>query len=130
WIDVNNNSKYDKDVDTYEDLNGNGKFDAIWMAGFNSNRPAKGINDTPWTRAIALQNNGVTLVLVTIDSVGIFHNDFVSVRKSLSEELGIDHVLFSSSHTHESQDTMKIWSGPVPVFGYDESYMDRVREKT
>lgn len=130
WTDVNNNSKYDKGVDTYEDRNGNGKFDAVWLAGFNSNRPAKGINDTPWTRAIALRNNGVTLVLVTIDSVGIFHNDFVTVRKAVSEDLGIDHILFSSTHTHQTPDTMKIWSGPVPIFGYDESYMDMVREKT
>lgn len=130
WADVNENSKYDEDVDTYVDRNGNGKFDAIWMAGFNSNRPAKGVNDTPWTRAIALRNNGVTLVLVSIDSVGIFQNDFIAVRKSVSADLGIDHILFSSSHTHESQDTMKIWSGPTPIFGYDERYMDLVREKT
>ena len=130
WTDVNENSKYDKDVDTYVDVNGNGKFDAIWLAGFNSNRPAKGINDTPWTRAIALRNNGVTLVLVTIDSVGIFQNDFIAVRESISAEHGIDHILFSSSHTHETPDTMKIWSGPVPIFGYDERYMDMVRAKT
>lgn len=130
WVDVNDNSKYDEDVDTYEDRNGNGKFDAIWMAGFNSNRPAKGLNDTPWVRAIAMRNNGVTIVLVTIDSVGIFHNDFISVRKSLNETLGIDHVMFSSSHTHESVDTMKIWSGPTPIFGYREEYMDMVRAKS
>jgi hypothetical protein len=130
WTDVNENSKYDEDVDTYEDRNGNGKFDPIWIAGFNSNRPAKGLNDTPWVRAIALRNNGVSLVLVTIDSVGIFHNDFVSIRKAVNTELGVDHVLFSSSHTHETPDTMKIWSGPVPIFGYDDSYMAMVREKT
>ena len=130
WVDVNDNSKYDEDTDTYTDRNGNGEFDAIWMAGFNSNRPAKGVNDTPWTRAIALRNNGVTVVLVTIDSVGIFQNDFIAVRESVSGDLDIDHILFSSSHTHESVDTMKIWSGPVPIFGYDERYMDMVREKT
>lgn len=130
WVDVNDNSRYDEGVDTFTDRNGNGKFDAIWMAGFNSNRPAKGINDTPWTRAIALRNNGVTLVLVTIDSVGIFQNDFIAVRESVNPDLGIDHILFSSSHTHETPDTMKIWSGPTPIFGYDERYMDMVREKT
>ncbi|MCF6284557.1 MAG: hypothetical protein L3K26_05150, partial [Candidatus Hydrogenedentes bacterium] len=130
WVDVNDNSKYDEDVDTYVDRNNNGKFDAIWMAGFNSNRPAKGINDTPWVRAIALRNNGVLLVLVSIDSVGIFHNDFVTIRKSVSADLDIDHILFSSSHTHETPDTMKIWSGPTPILGYDERYMALVREKT
>lgn len=130
WVDVNGNGKYDKDVDSYDDRNGNGTFDAIWMAGFNSNRPAKGINDTPWVRAIALRNNGVILVLVSLDSVGIFHNDYVTIRKSVSADLGIDHIMFSSSHVHETPDTMKIWSGPTPIFGYDERYMDLVRDKT
>lgn len=130
WVDVNNDSKYEEGTDTFTDRNGNGEFDAVWMAGFSSNRPAKGINDTPWTRAIALRNNGVTLVLVTIDSVGIFQNDFIAVRESVNKDLGIDHILFSSSHTHETPDTMKIWSGPMPIVGYDERYMDMVREKT
>jgi len=130
WVDVNENSKYDEGIDTYEDTNGNGKFDAIWMAGFSSNRPAKGINDTPWTRVIAMRNNGITIVLVTIDSVGIFSNDFISVRKSVDPSLGIDHIMFSSSHTHETPDTMKIWSGPNPIFGYREEYMDMIRAQT
>jgi len=129
WVDVNENSKYDKGVDTYEDRNGNGKFDPIWLGGFNSNRPAKGINDPPWVRAIALRNNGVLLVMVSIDSVGIFHNDFVTIRKSVRPELGIDHIMFSSTHTHQTPDTMKIWSGPIPIFGYDGRYMEMVREK-
>lgn len=128
WTDVNNNGKYDKDTDTFKDRNGNGTFDAVWMAGFSSNRPAKGIHDPLWARAIALRNNGVTLVMVTIDSVGIFHNDFIAVRKSLDPALKIDHVMLSSLHDHEVPDTMKIWSGPIPVVGYQEHYTAFVRK--
>ncbi len=134
WVDVNGNSKYDEGVDTYTDRNGNGKFDGIWIAGFGTNRPATGMNDDPWVRAIALRNNGVTFVMVTLDSVGIFHNDFVDIRKSLDESLDIDHVMFSSTHVHETPDTMKIWSYAfrfrgldVPVFGYAEHYMDLIQ---
>jgi hypothetical protein len=138
WVDVNGNSKYDEGVDTYEDRNGNGKFDGIWLAGFGTNRPAQGINDDPWVRAIALRNNGVTLVMVTIDSVGIFHNDFVTVRKSVSTALGINHIMFSSTHVHEVPDTMKIWSYgfrqewgdeklDVPIFGFREDHLEFVR---
>ncbi len=133
WVDVNDNNKYDPDVDTYTDRNGNGKFDAVWLAGFGTNRPAKGVHDPLWARAIAFRNNGVTLVMVTIDSIGIYHNEFVTVRKMLDPSLGIDHVIFSSTHCHEVPDTMKLWSFAfrfkgmdIPIFGFDQAYMDFV----
>lgn len=135
WVDVNGNSKYDEGVDTYTDRNNNGKFDGIWLAGFNTNRPAQGINDDPWVRAIALRNNDITLVMVTIDCVGIFNNDFMFIRESVSKALGINHVMFSSTHVHETPDTMKIWSYAfrkewggknidVPIWGFRDDYMD------
>ncbi len=135
WTDVNDNGKYDEGVDSYEDRNGNGKFDGIWIAGFDTNRPAKGIHDAPWVRALALRNNGVTLALVTIDSIGIFHNEFIRIRKMIDPALGITHAAFSSTHCHELPDTMGNWSFwrriqykgkdiDVPIWGYDRQYMD------
>jgi len=140
WTDVDNNNEWNVGVDTYEDRNGNGKFDACWIAGFGTHRPAKGVNDPQWVRAMAVRNNGVTVVLVTIDAIGIFHNEFITIRKSLDINLGIDHVMFSSTHSHEVPDTMKIWSGNtpikikgkyeyVPIFGYDHRYMDNIQAK-
>lgn len=140
WVDVNGNTKYDEGVDTFEDMNGNGKFDGIWLAGFGTNRPAQGINDSPWVRAIAFRNNGVTLAMVTIDSVGIFHNEYIAIRKSLDQSLGIDHVMFSATHVHETPDTMKIWSYwrrvnwgddqlDIPIFGYRQDYMEMIQAK-
>lgn len=140
WEDVNNNNKWDVDVDKYTDKNGNGKFDACWIAGFNTNRPAKGVHDPQWVRAVAFQNNGVTMVMVSIDAIGIFHNEFISIRESIDKSLGIDHIMFSSTHCHETPDTMKIWSGNtpikikgkyeyVPIFGYDDRYMKNIQAK-
>ena len=127
WNDVNNNNRYEKKKgDTYNDVNGNGKFDAVWLAGFNHNRPAKDVHDRLWTRAIAFRNNGVTVVLVTIDSIGIFIEEFIRVRKSLDPSLDIDHVMFSSKHIHEVPDTMGIWSYPLLVFSKDKKYMKLV----
>ncbi len=160
WVDGNDNSEYDiwtdtlkpwqkalfwlvnkkfdfydpeeaaRSGDAYVDKNGNGRFDPVWIAGFGVNRPAKGINDPQWTRAMALRNNGVTVVLVTIDAIGIYHNDFITIRKAVSTALDIDHIIFSSTHSHEVPDTMAIWSGPVPVLNYDTSYMESIQRKT
>lgn len=160
WVDGNNNSEYDiwpdtlkpwqkalfslvnkkfklydpekaaQSGDSYVDKNGNGRFDPVWIAGFNVNRPAKGVNDPQWTRAIALRNNGVTVVMVTLDAIGIYHNDFIAIRKAVNPALKVDHIIFSCTHSHEVPDTMAIWSGPIPVLNYDKSYMASIQQKT
>ncbi|MDY0030842.1 MAG: hypothetical protein RBT84_02770, partial [FCB group bacterium] len=49
WVDADGDSRYRPDKgDTYTDANGNGRFDAIWLAGFNNNRPAQGVHDPLW----------------------------------------------------------------------------------
>lgn len=114
--------------DTYNDRNGNGRFDPVWIAGFGSNRPAKGVHDPLWARAIAFRNNGVTVAMVTVDSIGIFHEKIIDIRKMIDPSLNIDHVIVSCLHNHETPDTMGIWSGVVPTpANFDHAYMDRVK---
>lgn len=127
WVDSNNDSKFNpKDGDTYTDKNGNGKFDSVWIAGFSNNRPPKGVHDPLLAQAIAFRNNDTTLVMVTIDSIGILHEKFIDVRKSIDPSLGIDHVMFSSTHNHEAPDTLGIWSNtnnPLTQNNFDYGYM-------
>ncbi len=132
WVDTDGNSKFEPEKgDTYEDRNGNGDFDFVWMGGFDENRPAQGINDPLWTRAIAFRNHDVTVVLVSIDCVGLTHERFIKLRKSIDQEKrGITHILFSSTHTHDGPDTMGIWSYR-PVFGkFNEAYIDFILDQS
>ncbi len=129
WVDADNNSKFEpKKGDTYTDRNGNRTFDFVWIAGFGNNRPAKGVHDPLWARAIAFRNNGVTVVMVSLDSIGIFHEKFIEVRKMIDPSLGIDHVMFSSLHDHEAPDTMGIWSYSVIRPRFDHGYMQLVQK--
>ena len=51
WNDVDSNARYEPDKgDTYEDLNGNGKFDTYWIAGFGNKVVAQGVHDDLWAR--------------------------------------------------------------------------------
>lgn len=135
WTDAKDDGKYkESDGDTWQDSNGNGRRDLVWMAGFSSNRPAKGVNDPLWARAIAFRNNGVTLAMCTIDSIGIMHEKFIAVRKAIDPSLGVDHVMFSTQHNHETPDTMGIWSNidsvGAAVFksDFDYGYMAKVQQ--
>jgi hypothetical protein len=132
WVDADGNSKFEPEKgDTYEDRNGNGDFDFVWLGGFNANRPAQGVNDPLWTRAIAFRHRNTTVVLVSIDCVGLTHERFIKLRKSIDHAWhGITHVAFSSTHTHNSPDTMGIWSYR-PVFGrFNEEYVEAILTKS
>ena len=129
WTDADGNGRFEEDKgDTWEDTNGNGRMDLVWMAGFSNNRPAKGVHDPLWVRSIAVRNNGVTLAMVTIDSIGILHEKFIAVRKSLDPSLGVDHVMFSTSHNHEAPDTMGIWSYSPFRPKFDHAYMKTIQQ--
>ena len=53
WNDANGNNKYSKaEGDTYNDNNNNGKFDAYWIAGMSNAKPAQGVHDDVWSRAM------------------------------------------------------------------------------
>ena len=111
WVDVDADGTFDPDIDQYEDRNGNGTFDLIWLAGFGNKRAAQGINDPLWARAIAFKNNGAIIVLVSIDSIGITHERYLDIRERLKEQVPqITHVSFAATHTHNAPDTIGLWS--------------------
>lgn len=132
WTDADGNSRFEpENGDTYADHNENGTFDFVWLGGFDANRPAQGVNDPLWTRAIAFRNLGLTVAMVTIDCVGLTHERFIRVRQELKQLAPqIDYVLFSSTHTHNSPDTLGIWSYR-PIFSkFDETYVEWILDQS
>lgn len=95
---------------------GNGKFDGIWMGGFDNNHPLQGKHDDVWSRALVMKTGDTTVAIVSIDAVGYFFSEIKKVRAKVKEMLkdkDIDYILVSSTHTHEAADTMGQW-GPAP----------------
>jgi len=130
FVDKDGDNKYNpKKGDYFEDTNKNGKLDAVWIAGFGNNRPAQGVHDPLWARAIAFENNGVRVVLVTVDSIGLFAEKIIDMRNRLDPSLKIDHLVVSSTHDHEAPDTMGIWSVGLerPFWRFDYGYMELVK---
>lgn len=130
WVDVDDNNEFDPEVDTWEDRNGNGDFDLVWLAGFDNHRPAKGINDPLWARALAFRNNGVTAAIVSIDSIGMTYDRYIAVREMIrAQNPDISHVAFAATHSHEVPDTMGLWSyGLLWNSRFDEDYVRKVQE--
>jgi hypothetical protein len=130
WNDINNDARYNpKDGDTYEDLNGNGKFDAVWMAGFQNSRPAQGIHDELWARVMVIGDNTSKIAIVSLDAIGFGADDAIAVRKSLPANLGITYTTITSTHTHEAPDLIGLWGESDFKSGVNQAYRNFVREQ-
>jgi hypothetical protein len=129
WEDVDGNAKYDpKSGDRFIDKNGNGKFDAIWLAGFHNARPAQGVQDKLWARAMVLRSGDITLALCVIDMIGFGNDEVIATRKMISAALpDIDYVIVASTHVHSSPDVMGIWGPSEYVSGINKAYVTQVQ---
>ena len=131
WTDIDGDGSYNPKVDEYLDRNGNGIFDFVWLAGFGQQRPAQGVNDQLWSRAIAFRNNGITIVLVSIDSIGITYDRYIPIRKMIERERNdITHVSFAATHTHNAPDTIGLWSYRLFFNShFDDEYIELLQQR-
>jgi hypothetical protein len=130
WNDVNHDAQYSpKDGDTYNDQNNNGKFDAVWIAGFDQGRAANGVHDDVWARVVVLDDSGTRLALVSLDAIGFRHDHVLDVRERIPADLQIDYTIISSTHTHESNDLIGIWGEKMGRSGVNKEHMRYVKEQ-
>jgi hypothetical protein len=130
WTDVNGDSRFKpEDGDTYEDANGNGKFDAIWLAGFHNSRPAQGVLDPLWARAMVIDAGDVKIALCVIDMIGFGNDEILASRKLIqASNPELDYVIIASTHVHSSPDLMGLWGPSDYVSGVDKGYLEQVQE--
>ena len=130
WTDANGDSRYNpEDGDTFEDANGNGKFDAVWLAGFHNSRPAQGVLDPLWARAMVLDAGEVKIALCVIDMIGFGNDEVIASRKLILESNPeLDYVIIASTHVHSSPDVVGQWGPSDYVSGVDLNYLSQVME--
>lgn len=131
WNDVNGDARYrEEDGDTFNDANGNGKFDAVWIAGFHNGKPAQGVHDDVWARAVVVDDGTTRMAMVALDAVGYMYTDVVDIREMVPAGLELDYVLIASTHTHESNDLIGIWGPDEFHSGVDPEHMAYVKSQT
>jgi len=130
WHDNDNNSRYEPNKgDTYDDLNGNGKFDAYWIAGFGYKRAANGMHDDLWARTMVIDDGRTRIAVVSVDVIGLFHSEVIDIRRMLSEDLGITYLTVASTHTHEAPDTMGIWGSSYVKSGVNKQWREYIKRR-
>lgn len=131
WVDADGDARYEtENGDQYVDENNNGKFDAVYLAGFHQNRPAQGLHDSLWCRAMVLKNEKVKIGVAVIDAIGFGNDQIARIRKKVAETSNFDYIAVMSTHDHESPDVIGIWGGGILQSGVDEGYVDHVIAQT
>jgi hypothetical protein len=130
WEDLNGNGYWEEGDEPFTDTNNNGAFDATWIAGYGTGRPATGQHDDLEVRAIALRREGTTVVLCVLDVVGYFIDEMDRIREDPRvAALGVDHVLIASTHTHEGVDTVGLWGKDPVTTGVNAEYQALTRDR-
>ena len=129
FVDLNGDGVHE-DGEPYTDLNHNGRFDPVWMAGYHTGLQAFGVHDPNWTRCYALRQNQTTLVHCVLDVVGLMHDELEAIRADLDPALGIDYFMTSATHVHETKDSIGIWGPDYATSGYDPDWMAILHART
>lgn len=128
-VDVDGDGRFDSgDGDEFADRDGVPGFQGVWIAGFGNARPASGVHDELWARAVAMRNGETTLVLLVLDVVGWFRTDMEPIRERVAD-LDVDHIAISATHTHQGRDTIGIWGLTQDRTGVDPAYNELVYER-
>jgi len=128
FIDVDGDSHWNSKVDKFIDNNNNGKFDAIWMAGFGNNRPVSGIHDDLYSSTMIMDSGETRVAIIAIDAIGFSRQDYLDVKSRLKKEWQLDHIIITASHNHEAPDLIGIW-GKEDKSGVNKEYLRYVKQR-
>jgi len=142
FTDINGNADFDGCLDDptaardgcdepFDDVDGDGWFDAVFIGGFGPMRPANDVHDPVWARAVVLSQDGEYLAFVGLDLVGLGSPRIHAARDRLADEgWDPDRLVVASTHNHQGPDTMGLWGNPTdfdnPISGRTEAYQERV----
>ncbi|MBK9603040.1 MAG: neutral/alkaline non-lysosomal ceramidase N-terminal domain-containing protein [Anaerolineales bacterium] len=101
----------------------------VYLAGFGQNRRAETVHDDLYARALTIQTEEITLVLVALDLIGFFQQDMKDVVEALKVSDVNLHVVIASTHTHHGPDTMGLWGPDDKTCGVDSDYMFAIKKK-
>lgn len=101
--------------------------DPIYLAGFGNDRHATGVHDELWARGVVIESAGVKVAMVVLDVVGYFNNEVETIR-ALVGDPSFDAIVVSSTHNHNSPDTMGLWGPSQVTSGVDLEYLDFVNQ--
>jgi hypothetical protein len=89
--------------------------DRLYLGGYGGylGRPAAGVHDDLYARALILGDGETTVALIALDLVGMSNRHIARIRASVSRRLEMPEpaVLVACTHTHAGPDLQGLWGG-------------------
>ncbi len=109
--------------------------DTYYIAGYNTNNPAKGVLDDMYAKAVYLDDNTGSggVILCAIDCVGISRADINDIRQIVIESGKLNNVKsinICATHTHSAVDTQGLWGKNFMSDGKNDEFMASLKQKT
>lgn len=109
--------------------------ESYYIAGYNTNNPAKSVLDDMYAKAVFLDDNSGRggVVICAVDCVGISRKDINDIRKIVIESGKIPDlksINICATHTHSAIDTQGLWGKNFFSDGKNEEFMNRLKELT
>lgn len=102
----------------------------VWLAGYSRDVMSDGVHDDVWARGMVIDNGSAKLLILTADLIGLMLPDVDEIRRDLaSDDLPMDHIIVTSTHTHSGPDVIGLWHADRGQSGVDFEYLDSVKAK-
>lgn len=97
-----------------------------FIAGDAQNRRFEGHHDDLFVKAAALRSEDESVVLVTVDCIGLTYPDVIAIRNGAKAAEACPNpgrIVVSSTHIHNGPDVVGLWGPDYTQSGRDEAYM-------
>ncbi len=107
--------------DGFDDLNGDGRFDAVWMAGAGLDRPARGVAEgrPPQGRVVLFVRGAEVFALVTLDVYAIDAARSAELAERIARRLGIEpaRIALHATGNRSGPDALGLWGPSLAASG-------------
>jgi hypothetical protein len=105
----------------------------VWLAGYSGAGLSVGMHDSLYAKAVAVSAGDETVVLLTVDCIGMLRTELEAIRRKVAYLLpapGFDpgRIVLSSTHTHCGPDIVGLWGPGRFRSGVDKDYRKRLTE--
>jgi len=106
-------------VDGFDDTNGNGFFDAVWMGGAGLDRPANGVEprNPPEGRVVVLVRDDIVQVIISLDLFAIDAARLDALSQRFQQRLGLSptQLTVHATGTRTAPDAVGLWGPSLTV---------------
>ncbi len=109
--------------------------ETYYIAGYNTNNPAKSVLDDMYAKAVYLDDNSGRggVIICAVDCVGISRSDINDIRQLVIESgkmPDVKSINICATHTHSAIDTQGLWGKNFLSDGKNDEFMQSMKEKT